>query len=208
MDMELVIIGGILVFAFLCGSIPTGFLVVKATRGVDIRAVGSGNIGSTNVRRVAGSKAATITQIIDVLKGVVPVAVCLMLQRACGLSYNRDILVSATGLMAIIGHDFSPFLHFRGGKGVNTTVGVFLTVAPIPTAIAIGVYFILRLATGIVSVGSIVFGIVLPMAVGCFGLPLPILIGSAMAGILILIRHRDNVGRLLRGQEKAIRDRP
>jgi glycerol-3-phosphate acyltransferase PlsY len=203
--MELVIISGSLFLAFLCGSIPTGFLIVKATKRIDVRTVGSGNIGSTNVKRIAGSKAATITQVIDIFKGALPVIACMMLQGAHASSSQRDILVSAAGLMAIIGHDFSPFLRFKGGKGVNTTVGSFLVMAPVPTAIAVGFYFILRLATGIVSVGSLVLGTVLPIAVACFGLPLPVLIGSAVAGILILIQHRDNIGRLLRGEEEAIR---
>ena len=174
--MEWIIISGILLLAFVCGSIPTGYLIVRATKGIDIRAVGSGNIGSTNVKRIAGSKAAMVTQVIDILKGAVPVIVCLMLPEACESSFHRDILAAATGLVAILGHDFSPFLHFKGGKGVNTTVGSFLILAPIPAAIAIGFYFILRLATGIVSVRSIALGIVLPIAVACFRSPVPILI--------------------------------
>jgi len=93
-----------------------------------------------------------------------------MLPEACESSFHRDILAAATGLVAILGHDFSPFLHFKGGKGVNTTVGSFLILAPMPTAIAVGFYFILGLATGIVSVRSIALGIVLPIAVGCFPL--------------------------------------
>jgi len=204
--MELLIISAILFLAFLLGSIPTGYLIVKATKGIDIRTVGSGNIGSTNVKRIAGSKAAMITQVIDVSKGAVPVVVCAIVQSTYELSFNRNILVSATGLMAIIGHDFSPFLHFKGGKGVNTTVGAFLLMATIPTAIAIGSYFILRLSTGIVSVASIVLGIALPITVGCFKLPLPILIASVIAGMLILIQHKDNIGRLIRGEEQAIRN--
>jgi glycerol-3-phosphate acyltransferase PlsY len=202
--MEWMIISGLLFSAFLCGSVPTGYLIVKATKGIDIRTVGSGNIGSTNVSRIAGRKAAVITQVADILKGAIPVAVSAMLISELELPCNRDLLVSATGLAAIIGHDFTPFLGFRGGKGVNTTVGSFLIMAPIPTAIAVGSYFALRLATGIISVGSIVLGIVLPIAVGCLRLPLPILIASAVAGSLILIQHKDNIGRLVRGEERKV----
>lgn len=203
--MEWIIICVILFAAFLCGSIPTGYLIVKAIKGIDIRTVGSGNIGSTNVKRIAGNKAAIITQVVDVLKGVIPVTVCIMLLNAFELPLNRNFLVSITGVASIIGHDFSPFLRFKGGKGVNTTVGSFLVIATLPTVIAIVFYYLLRLTTGIVSVGSIALGIALPVAVGCFKLPLPILIGSVIAGILVLIQHTDNMSRLLRGEEKAVK---
>jgi len=204
--MEWMIISGIIFSAFMCGSIPTGYLIVKAIKGIDIRTVGSGNIGSTNVKRIAGSKAAMITQVIDVLKGVIPVVVCVMLISTFELPFNRNVAVSITGLAAIMGHDFTPFLNFRGGKGVNTTVGSFMIIATVPTVIAVGIYFILRLATGIVSVGSIVLGIALPITVGCFKLPLPIFVGSVIAGSLIVIQHKDNIYRLVRGKEKADRN--
>lgn len=203
--MEPVIIAAILFLAFLLGSIPTGFLIVKASKGIDIRTVGSGNTGSTNVKRVAGRKAAIITQVIDILKGAIPVGICIFVLSDLDTSFNRNILVSASALTAILGHNFSPFLHFKGGKGVNTTVGAFLLIATIPTAIAVGFYFILRLTTGIVSVGSIALGIVLPMCVGFLNLPFPVFAGSVIAGVLILIQHKDNIARLIRGEEKSTR---
>ncbi len=204
MAMELTVIGGILFSAFLCGSIPTGYIIVRAVKGIDIREVGSGNIGSTNVKRVAGSNAAIVTQVIDVLKGAIPVVVGLAISRAFRLHTTGSALGSITGLAAIVGHDFSPFLGFRGGKGVNTTVGSFVIIAPMPTAIALGFYFIFRLATGIVSVGSIALGITLPITVGCFRLPAPILVSSAIAGSLIIMRHQDNIRRLVGGEEREV----
>lgn len=203
--MELIFISAILFTAFLFGSIPTGFLIVKAVKGIDIRTVGSGNTGSTNVKRIAGSKAAMITLVIDILKGAVPVVICMLSISAFEVSFNSDVLVSATGLAAIAGHNFSPFLHFKGGKGVNTTIGSFLIIAPMPTAIAVGFYFILRRASGIVSVGSIALGIALPICVVFSNFPSPTIIGSLIAGVLMLIQHKDNIGRLIRGEEKPTR---
>jgi len=197
---------GILLAAFLCGSIPTGYWVVKAVKGIDIRTVGSGNIGSTNVRRIAGAKAALLTQVIDVPKGAIPVGAAILLSRTLTLPVSADVLAPTTGLAAILGHDFSPFLAFRGGKGVNTTVGAFLVIATVPTVIAIGIYFGLRLATRIVSTGSLALGLALPCAVAAFRLPLPILLASATAGVLIIIRHRTNINRLIRGEERPVED--
>ncbi|MFC1682809.1 glycerol-3-phosphate 1-O-acyltransferase PlsY [Candidatus Zixiibacteriota bacterium] len=198
----MILLSGILLLAFLCGSIPTGNLIVKKTAGIDIRDAGSGNIGSTNVKRIAGTKAAITTQMIDILKGTIPVVAAILLAKHIELPINRNILVPITGLATIMGHDFTPFMNFKGGKGVNTTVGSFIIIAAIPTAIAGGMYFIFKLMTRIVSVGSIALAIALPIAVGCFKMPLPIFICSIFAGLLIIIQHKENIGRLLRGEEK------
>ncbi len=202
--MDLIIIIGILFLAFLCGSIPTGYLIVKNSQGIDIRNVGSGNTGSTNVKRIVGSKAARITQLIDILKGTIPVVATIMVVKNIELPINSNVLVSITGLATIMGHDFTPFLNFRGGKGVNTTVGSFIIIATWPTVVAVVIYFIFKLLTGIVSVGSIALGIALPIAIGCFKMPLSIISCSIFAGVLIVIQHKDNIGRLLRGEEKPI----
>jgi glycerol-3-phosphate acyltransferase PlsY len=200
--MDLIIVSCLLLLAFFCGSIPTGYLIVKRTAGVDIRNVGSGNIGSTNVKRIAGAKVAIITQMIDILKGVIPVAAAILVARNSELPLSSDVLVPLTGLAAILGHDFTPFLKFNGGKGVNTTAGSFFMMAPLPTLISAGIYSILKLTTGIVSIGSIALAIALPLAAGCFKMPLPTLVCSIIAGLLIIIKHKDNIGRLLRGEEK------
>ncbi len=200
--MDWIIISSILIISFLCGSIPTGYLVVKKMKGVDIRKEGSGNIGSTNVKRIAGSKASKITQLIDILKGTIPVAGAIVAGKVFELPLNNNMLVPITGLVAIIGHDFTPFLNFKGGKGVNTTIGAFILIAPLPTLIAVGIYFSFKLMTGIVSVGSLALGIALPIAAALFKMPPPVIICSAFAGLLILILHKENISRLLKGEEK------
>ena len=187
--MDWIIISSIFLLAFLFGSIPTGYLVVKKLKGIDIRKEGSGNIGSTNVKRIAGSKASKITQLIDILKGTVPVAVAIAAGKIFELPLN-SMLVPVTGLVAIIGHDFTPFLNFKGGKGVNTTIGSFILIAPLPTLIAVGIYFSFKLMTGIVSVGSLALGIALPIAAALFKMPPPVIVCSVIAGFLILILHK------------------
>ncbi|MGA1826277.1 MAG: glycerol-3-phosphate 1-O-acyltransferase PlsY [bacterium] len=187
----------ILLTSFVCGSIPTGYIAVKKCKGVDIRKVGSGNIGSTNVKRIAGRRISIITQIVDILKGTIPTMIAKLLFHSTALSF-------ATGFCAIAGHCFTPFLGFKGGKGVNTTIGAFIVLAPLCTLISIGIYFIFRLTTHIVSVGSIAFALSL---VSCIIISsysssiYPSLFTIAVA-LLIIVQHRANIMRLIRHQEK------
>ena len=199
--MDIAIIVSTLVFAFLCGSIPAGYLIVKKTKGIDIRKHGSGNIGSTNVKRIAGRRAGIATQISDILKGVIPVTVALILGRVYSLPIGDDVFMSTTGLAAILGHDFTPFLKFNGGKGVNTSLGAFIIIAAFPTLIAAGIYFIIRASTRIVSLSSITAAVVLPIVTLGFGMSPAIIICSAIAGLLLILRHKSNIARLLKGEE-------
>ncbi len=192
---------GALLLSFFCGAIPTGYLLLKFVQHQDIRDFGSGNIGSTNVKRVAGAKLSLVTQAIDILKGLIPVALCLMFIRHFDLSGGNAMLASAIALAAILGHDFSPFLGFRGGKGVNTTIGAFLLLAPIAVIAAIGVFYALRLVTSIVSPRSLALGITLAIMTGICRLA-PEIIGAAwIAALLIVFRHSENIDRLMKHRE-------
>ena len=119
-----------IIIAFLSGSIPTGYLLTKKLCGIDIRTKGSGNIGSTNVKRIAGKKVSIITQIIDILKGMLPVALGMYLAKTIKLPLSTDIYLSIIAIAAILGHNYTPFLKFKGGKGVNTTLGAFVLIIP------------------------------------------------------------------------------
>ena len=121
-----------IVISFLFGSIPTGYLITKKICGIDIRTKGSGNIGSTNVKRIVGTKISIITQTIDVLKGVIPVVLGIYLSRIIKLPVSINTYLSIIAIATILGHDYTPFLKFKGEKGVNTTLGVFFFIAPIP----------------------------------------------------------------------------
>lgn len=191
-----------IIVSFLCGSIPTGYLVTKKVCGIDIRSKGSGNIGSTNVKRVAGTKISIITQVIDVLKGVIPVILAIYLARIITLPVSKNAYLSIVAIAAILGHDYTPFLSFNGGKGVNTTMGAFVLLAPTATLTGVAIHFILRLLTKIVSIRSIAIGVTIPVICIIMKLPMEIIISSTLACILMIVRHKDNLTRLIHKEEK------
>jgi glycerol-3-phosphate acyltransferase PlsY len=184
---------GVLILAYLIGSLPIGVWVGRAF-GVDPRAVGSGNIGMTNVARSIGGRAAAITFAGDVLKGFVPV----MAGRALGVDPMGLALIA---LAAFLGSLYSIFLFFDGGRGVSSGLGIWLGLAP-PVAVIILLVFVLGLAlTRIVSVGSVSAAIALPLVLVLWGYSPDFLrLGLAMA-LLVLWRHRHNLRRLTRGEE-------
>lgn len=191
-----------IVVSFLCGSIPTGYLLTKKLYNIDIRTKGSGNIGSTNVKRIAGTKTSIITQIIDVLKGLIPVALGIYVATIVEVPIDRNLYLSIIAISAILGHDYTPFLKFNGGKGVNTTLGAFFLIAPIPTLTGVAVHFILRLFTSIVSIRSIAIGITMPIMCAIMKLPVSITVSAAIGCILMIVRHKDNLIRLINKEEK------
>ncbi len=183
----------LLVLSYLAGSFPTGVLLGR-WKGIDVRTVGSGNIGATNVARALGRRLGLVTLAVDLLKGLVPVLVA----RASGGPWW---LVSAAGLLCVAGHCFSIFLGFQGGKGVATSAGVFLALAPIATLGAAAVWGIVVLATRVSSIGALsamptllVLLVLRPESRGW----LPLAAGIAA---LVLIRHKANVRRLIGGAE-------
>ncbi|MGL4520440.1 MAG: glycerol-3-phosphate 1-O-acyltransferase PlsY [Phocaeicola sp.] len=201
MNVEIVLF----VLAYLIGSIPVGYLLVRYATGQNIRELGSGNIGSTNVRRIAGRKLAAITQLLDMGKGVLPVAFYLYYRYDPAVGYFQSILANPSiygvAIAAILGHDFSIFLKFKGGKGVNTTLGASVLLAPLPIFIAVAVYFITKWLFKYVSLSSMALAI--SLVVGEF-----MVVGVTytlyylvVCMVLILLLHRTNMDRLLRNQE-------
>lgn len=187
----------ILLLAYAFGSIPTGYIVVWITRRINIQTVGSGNIGSTNVGRVAGRRAALFTQAVDVLKGVIPTVIAIMWNR----SHPTPYLVEGAALLTILGHDFTPYLRFRGGKGVNTTFGAFIPMFPIAAGLAFVAHLIVRKSIRIVSVASFVAGAVFLVAAW-------LIYGwnsrtwtLALAWVVMMWQHRSNIARLIQGVE-------
>ena len=183
--------------AYLGGSIPTGMLVARA-RGVDLRGVGSGNIGATNVARALGRGFAIAVLLGDALKGFVPVFVgrTLLPQLPPGA-------VALAGLAAIVGHMFTIFLRGRGGKGVATSLGVALAISPPAALCGFALYILVYLTLRISSVGSLLGMWSFPaFAVLLGGVPRPYLALSIGTALLVTLRHRANIARLLRGEEK------
>ncbi|MFO0948251.1 MAG: glycerol-3-phosphate 1-O-acyltransferase PlsY [Planctomycetota bacterium] len=202
--------------AFLVGGIPFGFLVAKGRAGIDIREHGSGNIGATNVGRVLGLPYFFLVFVLDFLKGALPVLASIGIQEsqrdASGMiSANALYLPEVAALAAVLGHLFPIYLRFRGGKGVATTIGALLPLAPIPLICGLVTWCLLVLTTRMVSVGSIGFAIVFAVAHFLFvsapfareSLGLTVLVLAAAC--LVIVRHRENISRILRGTESKVR---
>ena len=182
------------------GSIPTGLLIARWQKGVDIRQHGSGNIGMTNVLRAVGKGAAALTLVGDLAKGLIPVLfarVWLTSPWAIGL----------VALAAVVGHLYPLFAGFRGGKGVATTLGVFIPLLSGPLLIAFVVWAVCVAFRRQVSLGSLAAAASLPMAALLWGAPIPYILYALLAAALIWYRHRENIERLLIGTEPTIGQR-
>lgn len=186
------------IFAFVSGSIPWGYLIGKA-KGIDLRKTGSGNIGATNVMRVIGKKEALITLLLDILKGAIPV----LIVRLSPYGENL-ILIGTVGLLAILGHCFTPFLKFKGGKGVATSIGVLLAFMPLAGLITVIIWIITVKISRISSAGALVSFALLPLNVYITGYPREFLIFAWLFTILIYSRHISNIKRLIKGIEPKI----
>ena len=186
-----------LLLTYLLGSIPFGYLITKYYTGKNILELGSGNVGSTNVKRIAGKKLSVITQVLDMFKGLLPIALFLIIDPITSIPYYIFMLA----LAAIIGHDFSLFLKFKGGKGVNTTLGASLLIAPYAVLIAVGIYFLVKWRFKFVSLGSIALAIAMPLTeLIIYGIT-PSFLYLTICSVLIIFLHRKNIVRLLQGTE-------
>lgn len=207
--MEYLIAAALALGAYLVGGIPFGLLVAKWARGVDIRTQGSKNIGATNVGRVLGFKWGALVWFMDALKGFLP---ALAGGLAAGYSwggYDAPIYAVMCGLMAVAGHNYPIYLGFKGGKGVSTSCGVFAYIFPLGLLIAATVWGIMAALTRYVSVASITAGLSLAAAAmflvaDPFGESVFLTLLCILAAILIIIRHRSNIERLVKGEENKI----
>jgi len=186
--------------SFLIGSIPFGYIITRRLSGVDIQTLGSGNIGSTNVGRIVGRKAGLITQLLDIAKGMLPTLAALLIARYVSVSVNEHF-PHVVALAAICGHNFTPWLNFKGGKGVNTTLGASLVLAPVATLASVAVFFVISRITGHVALGSLAIGIVLPAFCWIEEGHGATVIYAIVVGFLIFVRHKDNIRRLIAGNE-------
>lgn len=187
----------LLIGAYLLGSVPTGLLLAKAL-GVNIRESGSGNIGATNVYRTIGRKLGIITLIGDCLKGLIPV----LLAKSLGLP---DVWVAAIGLAALLGHVFTIFLGFKGGKGVATALGVFLGTSPLSVLAALVIFAVVLYTWRFVSLASIVAAALIPALVWFTdGKQETVLMAVAIAAVVIF-RHQENISRLRAGTESKFK---
>lgn len=192
--------------AYLLGSIPTGYLVAKA-RGVDIRTVGSGNIGATNAFRVLGKGLGVFVLLMDALKGWVAVQVAAVIVANVMPGPPEVYLRITAGITAILGHNFTCWLHFKGGKGIATSAGVLIALVPWALLIILSIFIILFLATRYVSVGSIAASFSLPFATWFTTRDVGLTAVTGAMGALAILKHRKNIQRLLNGTENRIQFR-
>ena len=192
----------VLVLAYLIGSIPFGYLIVKLTRGADVRQTGSGGTGATNVSRRAGKLAGVATLLLDALKGAVAVFVATKLLDGIQLEWTTaDWIILGAGVAALVGHIFPIWLKFRGGKGVATGAGVFLVIAPFALLGAAIVFLIVARLTRYVSLGSMLAAATIPAFVWLSDLGTPELTAAIVGASLIIFAHRANINRLIEGTE-------
>jgi glycerol-3-phosphate acyltransferase PlsY len=187
--------------AYLLGSIPFGYLLVRFLRKEDVRSTGSGNIGATNVARTGGTTLGLLTLLLDALKGYL--AVLLAMHLAPNTANGPSTLAVAAAVAAVIGHVFPIWLRFRGGKGIATALGVFIALAPLVALSSVGVFALIVATTRLVSLGSILAAVSIPFLAL---LLVPhrsnaLLIGLSFISLLSIVKHHANIVRLLHGKE-------
>ncbi len=189
----------IVALGFLLGSIPFPYLLTRR-RGIDLRSVGSGNVGATNVLRVSSLRTAIAVLALDATKGSLAVWIAEVVTR-------QQVLAVCAGLAAVAGHVYPPWLGWRGGKGMATTAGVFAILAPAAAAASAVVFVTLIGWTRYVSLGSIGAMVALPPLTAWFGAPPPVLLGACAAALLVAARHGGNMRRLRQGTERRLGQR-
>lgn len=203
------------VAAYLLGSIPTGYLVAKA-KGIDIQKAGSGNIGATNAMRVLGKPAGIFVMVVDALKGFVAVVLIsyligFWLSQGKRGNYEEEIayrLPVVAGIFAVLGHNYTCWLKFKGGKGIATTAGVYLALAPVALLIALAIFILSIVVTRYVSVGSIAAAAVLPVAVWFNRGNLFLEVVTIALCALAIYKHKSNIKRLMAGTESRFGKKP
>jgi glycerol-3-phosphate acyltransferase PlsY len=189
----------LVLFGYVLGSVPTGLLVGWAF-GVDVRKVGSGNIGMANVLRAAGKWPAALTMLGDMLKGLIPVIIARNFTDA-------PWMLAVVALAAVVGHCWPVSLGFRGGKGVATGAGTSIGLAPLVGLSLFAFWWIVVLLSRYTSLGAIAVMVVSPFAFWLSGQPLPYVLYAVIGGALVLWRHRENARALMRGTERKIGER-
>lgn len=186
------------VLGHVCGSVPSGLWLVQAFHGIDIRNYGSKNIGTTNVFRTVGPKTAVLVLIADAFKGILAVGIM-------SYFFHNPLLDVVTALGALLGHNYSLFLGFKGGKGVATALGLLIFMMPNVAVASFGIWLVCVLLTRYVSLGSIMAAIFTPPLAWYLGYPSAYMIFSVVAAFFVVLRHKENIHRLLTGTESKIK---
>ncbi len=197
------------ILSYLIGSIPFGYVLAFA-KGINIREHGSGNIGATNVGRILGKKYGIIIFVLDVLKGFLTVLfIPILVSNIKATTTPNDLLVVLCGLCVVLGHAFPAYIGFKGGKAVATSFGVFIWLAPIPIAIAFGIWVLTVAISRYVSLGSIISslaltGVIIVFENGPFNTGLFLTALSIAISVLIILKHISNIRRIIAGTENKV----
>jgi len=189
----------ILIISYLIGAIPTGVLLTRIAGTQDIRKAGSGNIGATNVYRVAGRSLGIMTLLGDILKGALPVLYAL---KSGGFG---DLQVALVAVAAFVGHCYPVYLKFKGGKGVATALGIFLVLSPLSVLCALGIFFIVLWKWRYISLSSIMAAAAITPLIYFFEDSVPLLAGACFISTIVIFRHRTNIERIKAGTENRFR---
>ncbi len=187
----------LLLGSYILGAIPTGYIITKLVKKVDVREYGSGNIGATNVYRVLGIKWALVVVLLDILKGVIPILAGMAVLES-------EILIILLGIVAIMGHNWTIFLGFKGGRGVATAGGVIFTLMPLPSFIGLIIWLTVVWVSRYVSLGSLAIAIVVPFLVFFLEDSMTYTYFTIVMALFVIIQHRENIKRLLEGNENRI----
>ena len=193
----------LLLLAYVAGSFPSGLVIGKAFFHKDPRDYGSHNTGATNSYRVFGAAGGLMVLILDAGKGMLGVSLGQQAGAMMVPEYQIYMMILG-GLLALVGHSCSLFLHFKGGKGVATGLGIILFLAPWETLIVFAVWAVIVALTRIVSLGSIVAAVLVPITMYFFAEPMPVTLFGLLAAILVVVRHKDNIIRLMQGKELKV----
>ncbi|MDD5496004.1 MAG: glycerol-3-phosphate 1-O-acyltransferase PlsY [Candidatus Omnitrophica bacterium] len=188
--------------SYLIGAIPTGFIVTKFFKGVDIRELGSSNVGATNVFRTTGKLPGVLTLVFDILKGVIVVTVVCDFAYSFTENLDYEFFRSFLGLTVICGHIWPVFLKFRGGKGVATTIGVMGIIAPLVLALSLGAWLAVFIPTNYVSLASLALGLSLPICAAFLNKSIYVVLLAVVICGLNTYKHKDNIKRLLKREER------
>jgi acyl phosphate:glycerol-3-phosphate acyltransferase len=201
--MILIVKGLLIIAAYLLGAIPSSVWIGKRFFGIDVREHGSKNAGSTNTIRILGWKAGLPVLLIDILKGWTAVSLVYLTSYYSSASADFINFQFYLGIAAVIGHIFPVYVGFKGGKGVATLLGIFLAIAPYPTLIAFGIFFVTLLLTRYVSLSSIIAGVSFPvLQIVIFKTSVQsLVIFSMLVTVLLLLTHQKNIERLIRKEE-------
>ncbi len=187
--------------SYLLGSIPFGYVLVKIFKRQDIRTSGSGNIGATNVARSGAKGLALATLTLDILKGLLALLFATAFCPFDGSPSACVTLMALAALFAILGHCFTVWLKFKGGKGVATAFGTFLVLTPKAALIALGVFLVTFALSRYVSLGSILAAIAVPVATYYFGMPMNAILLLTACNLVVIVKHHQNISRLVAGTE-------